>query len=62
MEPRQITHLVGALVLIMGGASAVAYGLFVFGPRPLFAWAVLAIIGGLAWLWFEFIKPRQSSK
>jgi hypothetical protein len=60
MELPRIAGLVGALVMIAGGASVLAYGLYAFeGRRPILAWAAVAIIGGLAWLWFERIKPRH---
>ena len=60
MELPRIASLVGALVMIAGGASVLAYGLYLFeGRRPILAWAVLAILGGLAWLWFEVIKRRH---
>jgi hypothetical protein len=60
MELPRITSLVGALVMIAGGASVLAYGLYLFeGRRPILAWAILAILAGLAWLWFGVIKRRH---
>ena len=64
MELPRITSLVGALVMIAGGATVLAYGLYVFeGRRPrASAWAVLAILGGLAWLWFLGHRKRRHHK